>query len=64
MAYKHLVPDPAEDNLKMARILGWCIEFVSYRCLLMTLFEPGTAFYVAKSTDHHGQVVKTSNLLL
>lgn len=28
MAYKFLVKDPHDDELKMARILGWCIELL------------------------------------
>jgi len=30
MAYTHLVASPAEDDLRTARILGWCIELVSH----------------------------------
>jgi len=28
MSYTHLVKDAAAEDLKIARILGWCIELV------------------------------------
>jgi len=30
MSYTHLVKDAAAEDLKIARILGWCIELVKH----------------------------------
>ena len=29
-AYKYLVKQPDEDNIYIARVLGWCIELVNF----------------------------------